>query len=125
VCPSSDGIHNVVSKKKFRRQLRNSLTTAEAVLWKCLQRRRVEGRKFRRQVSIGRYIVDFYCAECGLVVELDGERHFSETMIEYETERTKFLEAQGLRLIRFENRAVFENIEQVLQTIRQNLLIQK
>src|SRR3977135_2186576 len=106
--PSSDGIHNILSKKKFRKDLRNSLTAAEAVLWKSLQKRQLLGKKFRRQVSLGRYIVDFYCAECRLVIELDGARHFSMTIDEYEMERTKYLEGLGLRVIRFENRDLYE-----------------
>ena len=119
--PPRDGIHNIVSKKTFRKQLRNSLTAAEAVLWKFLQRRQLEGKKFRRQISIGRYIVDFYCPECRLVIELDGERHFSITIDEHEAERTKFLEEQGLKVIRFENKELRENIDGVLQMIRENL----
>src|SRR5690349_12500356 len=119
--PSRDGIHNILSKKKFRKQLRNSLTAAEALLWRLLQRRQLEGKKFRRQSSIGRYIVDFYCPECRLVIELDGEKHFSITIDEYEAERTKFLEGQGLKILRFENKDLRENIDQVLQTIRENL----
>ena len=109
--PSRDGIHNILSKKKFRKQLRSSLTAAEALLWRLLQRRQLEGKKFRRQSSIGRYIVDFYCPECRLVIELDGEQHFSITIDEYETERTKFLEGQGLKVLRFENKDLHQNIE--------------
>ena len=119
--PSRDGIHNILSKKKFRQHLRNSLTAAEAVLWKSLQRRQVLGQKFRRQVSLGRYIVDFYCAECRLVIELDGARHFSMAIDEYEMERTQYLERLGPRVIRFENRELYEDIEAVLETIRQEL----
>src|SRR3989442_15358973 len=99
--PPKSGIYNIQSKKAFRKDLRNSLTAAEAVLWKSLQRRQLLGKKFRRQVSIDRYIVDFYCAECQLVVELDGASHFSITIDEYEQERTRFLEKQGLKVIRF------------------------
>src|SRR5690349_4465513 len=109
--PSRDGIHNILSKKKFRKQLRNSLTAAEALLWRLLQRRQLERKKFRRQSSIGRYIVDFYCPECRLVIELDGEKHFSITIDEYEAERTKFLEGQGLKILRFENKDLHQNIE--------------
>jgi very-short-patch-repair endonuclease len=119
--PSSDGIHNIISKKKFRRDLRNSLTAAEAVLWKSLRGSKLLGKKFRRQSSFGRYIVDFYCAECRLVVELDGSRHFSSTIDEYEIERTRYLEGLGLRVIRFENRELYEDIEAVLDRIRQSL----
>ena len=89
--PSKDGIHNILSKKKFRKQLRKSLTAAEAVLWKFLQRRQLDGKKFRRQISIGRYVVDFYCPECRLVIELDGERHFSITIDEYESGKDEIL----------------------------------
>ena len=119
--PASDGIHNVLSKKAFRKQLRNSLTAAEASLWKCLQRRQLDGKKFRRQVSFGRYIVDFYCPECRLVIELDGAPHFGPNSHEYDQLRTEYLEKAGLRIIRFENQDVRDNIEFVLEAIRENL----
>jgi len=119
------GTYNIAAKRKFRKDLRNSLTAAEAVLWKSLQGRQLLGKKFRRQVSIGRYIVDFYCPECGLVIELDGERHFSITIDEYEAERTKYLEEEGLRVIRFENQELYDDLEGVLETIRENLETEK
>ena len=119
--PSSDGIHNILSKKKFRKQLRNSLTVAEAVLWKFLQRRQLEGKRFRRQSSIGRYIVDFYCPEHRLVVELDGQPHYEIIADAYEAARTKYLERLGLKIVRFENRLIYEALEAVLETIRQEL----
>src|SRR5437868_1321819 len=97
------GTYNIQSKKQFRKDLRNSLTAAEAVLWQSLKGRQLLGKKFRRQSSLGPYIVDFYCPECGLVIELDGERHFSETIQDYEAERTKYIESEGLRILRFEN----------------------
>ena len=74
-------------------------------------------KEVRRQASIGRYIVDFYCPESRLVIELDGERHFSITIDDYEAERTKYLEGKGLKIIRFENKELFEDIEAVLETI--------
>src|SRR2546426_5281152 len=104
------GIRNTRSKKTFRKELRNSLTPAEAVLWKSLQRRQLLGKKFRRQVSIGRYIVDFYCPECGLIVELDGQGHYSAIGPDYDVERTGYLKNQGLKVIRFENKNVRDNI---------------
>src|SRR6266487_5841857 len=111
--PPKSGIYNTQSKKEFRRDLRNSSTAAEAVLWKSLQRRQLCGKKFRRQASIGRYIVDFYCPESRLVIELDGESHFSMTIDDYEAERTRYLEAQGLKVLRFENKDLSECIEGV------------
>jgi very-short-patch-repair endonuclease len=121
MCPPKNGVSNILSKKAFRRQLRNSLTPAEALLWKSLQRRQLMGKKFRRQYGVGSYIVDFYCPECQLAIELDGERHFSITIDDYEHARTGFLEERGLRVIRFENNEVLEDIEAVVDTIRQNL----
>ena len=112
---------NSPSKKDFRKILRNSSTPAEAVLWKCLQHRRLLGRKFRRQISIDKYIVDFYCPEKKLVVELDGEAHFTVTGGDYDDERSKFLENQGLTVIRFENDEVKDNLDGVLETIERYL----
>ena len=117
----SKRIHNLPPQKPFRKILRNSLTAAEAVLWKSLQRRQLLGKKFRRQVSIGRYIVDFYCPECGLIVELDGADHFSIFGGEYDLDRTKYLENQGLKVIRFENQLLLDDLAAVLDIIKQNL----
>ena len=115
------GIRNIRSRETFRKKLRKSATAAEAVLWKHLQRRQISGKRFRRQHSFGRYIVDFYCPESRLIVELDGAAHYSITIDEYEAERTKYLEGLGLRVIRFENRELLDNLEAVLERIRQNL----
>jgi very-short-patch-repair endonuclease len=79
----------------------------------------VLGRKFRRQYGLGRYIVDFFCVECDLAIELDGAPHFGELGEEYEAKRTAFLEELGLEVIRFENRIVYQNIDAVLETIRE------
>jgi very-short-patch-repair endonuclease len=117
------GTYNIAAKKNFRKRLRNSLTAAEAVLWKSLQGRRLLEKKFRRQVSIGRYIVDFYCPECRLVIELDGAAHFSMTIDEYDGQRTMYLEEEGLRVIRFENEEIFEDIDTVLEKIKESLAI--
>jgi len=115
------GTYNTAKQKEFRKKLRNSMTAAECVLWQSLKGRQLQGKKFRRQISIGRYIVDFYCAEARLVVELDGERHFSITMDEYEAERTLYLEREGLKVIRFENKELCEHLEGVLEIIKQAL----
>src|SRR5215470_18089729 len=114
------GTYNVSRKKEFRRALRNSLTAAEATLWSSLQRRQLAGKKFRRQVSIGPYIVDFYCPERRLVIELDGAA-FSPTIDEYEAARTRYLERERLTVIRFENRELKEDIEAILDRIRREL----
>jgi very-short-patch-repair endonuclease len=107
--------------KEFRQTLRSSLTTAEAVLWNSLKKRQLCGKKFRRQAGIGRYVVDFLCDECGLVIELDGNGHFSPNIDQYDDPRTKYLEKQGLKVLRFENIEIMEDLERVLATIKANL----
>ena len=114
-------LFNARSKKTNRGNLRNNSTAAEAVLWTYLHRRKLFGKKFRRQSSVGPYIVDFYCAECRLVIELAGAPHFGPNSDEYDQQRTEYLERAGLKVIRFENRDVRDNIEFVLQTIKQHL----
>ena len=101
-------IHNRKSLKDVRRYLRHSLTPAEAALWKSLQGSKIEGKKFRRQHSVGNYVLDFYCPECKLAIELDGEKHFNSIASEYDLRRNEFLSRYKVRVLRFENRAVFE-----------------
>jgi very-short-patch-repair endonuclease len=114
-------IHNIKSLKLIRKSLRYSLTPAEAVLWKNLQHSKLEGMKFRRQHSIGNYVVDFYCPECRLAVELDGQGHFNSIKAEYDARRTAYLNNLNVKVLRFENRMVFDNLEGVLETIRRSL----
>jgi very-short-patch-repair endonuclease len=114
-------LHNRSEKKSKRQELRNAATTAEATLWKFLQRRLLYGRTFRRQHSIDPYIVDFYCPECRLVIELDGQPHYEIIADEYEVERSQYLERLGIKVVRFENRSIYESLEAVLETIRQEL----
>jgi very-short-patch-repair endonuclease len=114
-------IHNIKPLKPVRKQLRDSLTPAEAILWKNLQRSQLEGKKFRRQHSIGDYVVDFYCPEGRLAIELDGQGHFNSIKSSYDAQRTAFLNALNIRMVRFENTMVFENLEAVLETIRRQL----
>ena len=114
-------VRNQPLNKRSRRTLRNSLTAAEAVLWNSLKQRQLCGKKFRRQAGVGRYIVDFLCPECGLVIELDGDAHFSPNIDQYDDPRTKYLEEQGLRVLRFENDEIAEDLDRVLETIKVNL----
>ena len=112
------GIYNTTKSADHRTELRKSLTPAEAVLWKYLQKSQLLGKKFRRQFSIDRYIVDFFCPECRLAIELDGQGHFEIGADAYEAERTKYLENCGIRILRFENIVVFENLDAVLEAIK-------
>ena len=113
-------VTNQPELKTFRTRLRKNLTPAEAKFWKVVQGSKLDGRKFRRQESVGKYVLDFYCPEEKLAVELDGEVHFNELAAIKDRERRLFLEFFGIKVIRFENRLVFENLEYVLDKIRSN-----
>ena len=113
-------IHNKKSLEPYRKKLRNQGTSAEAFLWKYLQQKKLEGRKFRRQHSILNFIVDFYCPEEKLIIELDGQGHMNLTAEEKDRKRTAMLENIGFKVIRFENKSVFENLDWVLGEIKNN-----
>ena len=113
-------IHNHKYLEERRKELRKSLTSAEATLWKYLQRKQLKGRKFRRQHRIENYIVDFYCASENLIVELDGAIHLDFAQQNYDEERTKKLEALGFKINRFENKLIFERLNEVLDEISSN-----
>ncbi|WP_445732245.1 endonuclease domain-containing protein [Mariniflexile sp.] len=111
-------IHNHKHLEERRKELRKNLTSAEATLWKHLQRSQLNGIKFRRQPSIQNYIVDFYCPSEKLIVELDGAYHLDFAQQNYDYERTLVLESLGFKIVRFENKLVFENLAGVLEEIR-------
>ena len=113
-------INNLPYLKTFRKELRNNLTPAEAKFWTLVQNSKLEGRKFRRQHSVGNYILDFYCPSEKLAIELDGEVHFNETAQLKDAERTLFLNNYGIKVLRFENKLVFEQTEQVLDEIKES-----
>ena len=111
-------IHNLQPSNERRRELRRNPTRAESYLWQSLRKSQLDGKKFRRQHGIGPYIVDFYCPECRVIVELDGAGHFGLLGAERDEARTRFLSRFGTRVLRFENKEVFGNLEGVLETIR-------
>ena len=110
-------IHNNTSLRIIRKELRNNATSAEATLWKYLKNSQLRGNKFRRQHSIGDYIVDFYCPSAQLAIELDGEVHAYDTINERDRNKNVFLKQMNVRLLRFENKLVFTNLEAVLGKI--------
>ncbi len=103
--------------KPRRKGLRNSATDAEKKLWECLQRSRLKGLKFVRQYSVGPYILDFYCPEVRLAVEMDGSQHGSQDGIAYDDERSAYLEDRDIKILRFWNEEVLKNIESVVGKI--------
>jgi len=104
--------------KQRRRELRQEATPAERALWLMLRNFSLEGRKFRRQHSIGPFIADFCCVPEKLVIELDGQVHFNPGTQDYDHQRQQYLEREGYIVLRFENKQVFETPEAVLQAIR-------
>lgn len=114
-------IHNRKHLKPFRKKLRNNLTTAEAVLWTHLSHSKL-GFKFRRQHSVGKYVIDFYCAPERFAVELDGAGHFTKEGKAHDEIRTQYLNTLNITVIRFENVQVFEDLDGVLEQIKSALL---
>lgn len=99
------------------RRLRRPLTDSEHVLWSALRDIRLQGIKFRRQHPFGPYVLDFFCVQARLAVELDGSVHDQPEQREYDQERTAFLEAQGLHILRFRNEDVADKLDEVIKTI--------
>ncbi len=110
--------YNTKELKHIRRKLRKTSTPAELSLWKYLRNGRLQGRKFRRQYSIGKYILDFYCPQERIAIELDGEVHHTDKIYEHDVIRDRFLKEQNIILIRFENHLVFDQLEFVLNTVK-------
>jgi len=89
------------------------MTDAERVIWQHLRNRQLVGFKFRRQATVGPFIVDFLCVERSLIVEIDGGQHFAEQ----DSARNEYLKARGYRIVRFWNHEVSEALDGILQTI--------
>ena len=106
---------------RFRRataqRLRSDTTEAEQKLWRALRKVPVYGSHFRRQVPIGRYVADFGCLKARLLIELDGGHHSRDDVAARDESRTRWLESEGYRVIRFWNAEVTENLDGVLDTI--------
>ena len=103
--------------KKKARELRNNSTTSEIKLWMFLKNKQMLSYDFHRQKPLDEYVVDFFCNELMLAIEIDGLSHHNSE--EYDTERQRKLETLGIRFLRFEDDEVFYNIEKVLKTIEE------
>jgi len=103
--------------KKPARQLRSDLTDTEQALWKRVRRKQIQDVQFYRQKPLLNFIVDFYCAKAGLVIELDGGQHFEPEYIKKDGERDRAIEELGLYILRFDNRQVLMEIDSVLAVI--------
>lgn len=110
-------VFNSRSQKQKRQYLRNHAADAERILWSRLKGRQLLGYKFRRQHGIGVFIVDFYCPESKLVIEIDGATHWTEGEREYDRRRQEYIELYRIQLLRFTNSEVYNNLEGVLMVI--------
>ncbi len=108
---------NRESETKKRRELRGRMTDAEVILWSRLKGRQLLGCKFRRQYSVGSFVIDFYSVEIKLGIELDGHSHFQPGAPEYDLKRQQFIEAFGIRIVRILNDDVYKNLDGVLEMI--------
>ena len=116
----NDNLHKGATGKlyEYSRELRQTATKAEKILWEYLRDRRFDGLKFRRQHPLNKFIADFYCHEKKLVIELDGTIHDEKFNADYDNARTYELEGFGITVIRFKNNEVEKNVEFVLSEIR-------
>ena len=107
-----------------RKALRKKQTIHETLLWSRLRGGKMDGCKFIRQYSIGKYIVDFYCPKYQLGIEVDGGQHDEEAAQRYDQERTQFITSQGIRIIRFWNNEICNQIDGVCDKILETLKTQ-
>jgi very-short-patch-repair endonuclease len=103
--------------RERRRELRRSATPAEKALWERLKKQSLQCHKFRRQHPVGSYILDFYCLEAKVAIELDGAHHSTPEVAGYDQVRTEYLNACGIRVLRFTNEQVLETMELVLRAV--------
>jgi very-short-patch-repair endonuclease len=120
----SQELHKGAPQKNFSyaRKNRKRLTKGEAVLWTHLRDRRLDKYKFRRQHPISGFVADFYCHECKLIIEVDGEYHTEIEQRKYDEGRTYELSAFRIKVVRFTNLEILEDIGFVLDQIRAHLL---
>lgn len=113
-------MHHGASPEVFRNAeaLRSQMTEAEQVLWESLRNKRLSGFKFRRQHPVSKYVLDFYCHQAKLAIELDGEYHEGRAQQFYDTDRTANLQELSIEVVRFQNEEVLGNLEEVLTKIR-------
>ena len=109
--------YNKESEKYKRKILRNNMPQTEVILWSKLKGKGLAGHKFRRQYSIGKFVVDFYSPKLKLAIEVDGDSHFIKGAHERDKERQEIIETFGITFLRFTNKEINENIDGVLNKI--------
>ena len=114
-------IRGQASHLDIKRRLRSNMTGPETRLWSALRARQLQGMKFRRQHGIGPYIVDFYCPEQSLVIEVDGDSHANADQIVRDQLRDKYFQSLGLRVTRYFNNDIVKNLAGVLEDVGKKL----
>ncbi len=120
----NDKIFNRPEKKAMRQVLRRNMPVPEQILWAKIRNQQL-GVKFRRQHGIDQYIVDFYCPEAMLVIELDGDSHYIDGTEDKDRIRNEFMQTLGLRVIRYLNSDVMQNLDGVIEHIMHTIKIQQ
>jgi len=113
-------ILNRKEQKTLRQSLRNTATTSEKLLWSKLRARKLGGFKFRRQCGIAKYVVDFYCPELNLAIEVDGDVHGEDLQKLKDKKKEKYITNLGIRVMRFTNGEITTSIDGVLERILSN-----
>ena len=108
--------------KPLAAELRKNMTDAERLVWSKVRRKQLRGLQFYKQKILGEYIVDFYCHEANLVIEIDGGQHYTDEKIQSDKIRDKNLNRQGLTVLRYSNLDVLQNIDGVLEDIYQKII---
>jgi len=110
-------LYNLTALKGRRRNLRRNSPSPETLVWNMVRNRQIEGYKFRRQYSIGRFVVDFFCPEMKLAIEIDGDTHYQPGRPDKDAARQKYLSGLGISFLRLTNLDVTTNLEGVREKI--------
>ena len=111
--------------RERRQFLRKNMPQPEIILWSKIRRKQIKGYRFRRQYSVGSYVLDFYCPELQLAIEIDGESHDRADVVEYDRERQEEISQLGITFLRFTNVDIMKNLESVLRKIKEATESQK
>lgn len=103
--------------KRYSRELRRNMTDAENLLWSKIKNKQLKGYQFYRQKIIDNYIADFYCPKANMIIEIDGGQHYSTEGKRGDEIRDNYMASLGLKILRFSDREVFENLKGVIEKI--------
>jgi very-short-patch-repair endonuclease len=113
---------NSPTEKQRRRELRANMPASELLQWSRLKGKQLENCKFRRQFSVGQFVIDFYSPEIKLAIEIDGDSHFEPGAEENDKIRQAFLESAGIRVIHFQNNDIWQDMDWVLEELAREIV---